>query len=376
MREAARPLRLSRRLRTRFAQRLLAWYTIHQRDLPWRHAPRDAYRIWISEILLQQTQVLTVIPYYERFLARFPTVGALAAAPIDDVLKAWEGAGYYARARNLHRAAQEVVARFGGKVPATVEELLLLPGIGRYTAGAIASIAFGRDAPVLDGNVVRVLCRYFNIAGNPKASTTVNTLWDLAAQLVPPGDAGEHNQALMDLGATVCTVRQPACPSCPLNRGCAARRLGIQEQLPGKQPRKALPEHVVAVGVIWKRNRLLIAQRYASDLLGGLWEFPGGHLEPGESLAHCARREIKEELGIRVKVEDEFAVVRHAYSHFRVVIHAFHCRYVSGEPRAIGCASWKWVSPRSLSRYAFPKANRRIIEQLNRYRRASKALAS
>jgi A/G-specific adenine glycosylase len=357
-------IKLDSARRKRFAARLVSWYAKHRRDLPWRRDARDPYRVWISETLLQQTQVATVIPYYARFLARFPTVRALAAARLDDVLKAWEGAGYYARARNLHRAAQAVVARFGGKIPQTVDELLTLPGIGRYTAGAIASIAFNRDAPILDGNVTRVLCRYFNIADDPKSAATQKELWNLAERLLPHGKAGKFNQAMMDLGATVCTPRKPACGTCPLNRGCAARRLGIQERLPAKQKKKVLPHHQVAVGIIWKRGKILIAKRFARDLLGGLWEFPGGHQEKKESLAQCVRREVREELGITVTVEEEFAVIDHAYSHFRITLHAFHCRWRRGHPRALGCAACKWVAPRELSQYAFPAANRRVIEKL------------
>ncbi|MCL5950211.1 MAG: A/G-specific adenine glycosylase, partial [Chloroflexi bacterium] len=214
-----------------FADRVLAWYAAHKRDLPWRRDAHDPYRVWISEALLQQTQVTTVIPYYERFLARFPTVASLAAARLDAVLKTWEGAGYYARARNLHRAAREIVTRFDGRVPSTVDELLSLPGIGRYTAGAIASIAYHRDAPVLDGNVIRVLCRYFGIREDPARAETQKELWAIAETLVPHGRAGDFNQGLMDLGAALCAPRQPACPACPLRRGCLARRLGLQEQL-------------------------------------------------------------------------------------------------------------------------------------------------
>lgn len=350
--------------RRSFAARLRAWYAEHQRDLPWRRDARDPYCVWISETLLQQTQVATVIPYYERFLARFPTVHALASASLDEVLKVWEGAGYYTRARNLHRAAQEIVTRFGGEIPSTVEELLTLPGIGRYTAGAIASITFNRAAPILDGNVTRVLCRYFKIEGDSRAAQSKRDLWELSAQLVPHQQPGNFNQALMDLGATVCTPRRPACTICPLNQGCAARRLGIQEQLPAKSAKKKLPHYQVAVGVVWKGNKILIAKRFARDLLGGLWEFPGGHCDKRESLAQCVKREVREELGVAVKVGKEFAVVRHAYSHFRITLHAFHCHWVRGRPRALGCAAWKWVLPRELSRYAFPAANRKIIAWL------------
>ena len=357
---------LSSTRRSHFSTCLLTWYRTHARDLPWRRDAHDPYRVWIAETLLQQTQVTTAIPYYERFLARFPDVHTLAAARLDDVLKVWEGAGYYARARNLHSAAQEIVARFDGKVPSTVDELRTLPGIGRYTAGAIASIAFNRDAPVLDGNVTRVLCRYFNIADDPKKAGTQRGLWELAGKLVPHGRAGKFNQALMDLGATVCTPRHPVCSACPLRRGCAAQRLGIQEQLPAKRMQKKLPHYQVAVGVIWKQNKILIAKRFDRDLLGGLWEFQGGHRKTRESLAQCVKREVREELGITIAVGEEFAVVRHGYSHFRITLHAFHCRWLRGRPHALGCAAYKWVTPRELSRYAFPAANRRVIEQLSR----------
>ncbi len=352
--------------RKSFASRLLRWYALHQRDLPWRREAHDPYRVWISEALLQQTQVTTVIPYYERFLARFPDVHALASAPLDEVLKAWEGAGYYARARNLHRAAQEIVRRFGGKLPRSVEELRTLPGIGRYTAGAIASIAFNRDAAVLDGNVARVLSRYFNIAEDIKSTQTQRTLWELATLLVPRGKAGNFNQAVMDLGATICIPRRPACDRCPLRRGCAARRLGIQEQLPVKRAKKQTPHHQVAVGMIWHQGKILIARRFDRDLLGGLWEFPGGHQERGETLQECVKREVCEELGIAIAVGKQVAAVEHGYSHFSITLHAFRCRYLRGRPRALGCAAWKWVSPRALSRYAFPAANRKIIAMLTK----------
>lgn len=347
-----------------FATKLLDWYVQHKRDLPWRREARNPYRVWIAETLLQQTQAATVIPYYERFLARFPNVRALASASLNDVLKVWEGAGYYARARHLHRAAKEIVARFNGEIPSTVDELLTLPGIGRYTASAIASIAFGRDVPVVDGNVTRVLCRYFKITDDPKGAQTQKALWQRAEKLLPRGHAGDFNQALMELGATVCAPRHPQCAACPLKRGCLARRLNVQDQLPTKRARKKLPHHEIAVGVIWKRGKILIAQRPAEKLLGGLWEFPGGHRQKHETLAQCVAREVREELGIEVEVGKNIATIQHAYSHFRITLHAFECRWVRGRPRALGCATWKWVAPRDLEHYAFPAANRKIIARL------------
>lgn len=342
---------------------LLRWYRRHGRDLPWRRT-RDPYAIWVSEIMLQQTQVATVIPYYRRFLKRFPTVQALAEASLDDVLKTWEGLGYYTRARNLHRAAGEVVDRHGGLLPATHAELIRLPGVGRYTAGALASIAFGRDEPVLDGNVTRVLCRVFAVRRNPKEAATQKRLWRLARQLIPEGKAGLVNQATMDLGATVCTPREPTCPKCPLRRSCLARERGEPTRWPVKVRRKPIPHYDVPVAVIRKRGRVLIDQRRPEGFLGGLWEFPGGKLEEGESLERCLVREVREELGIGITVERRLVATRHAYSHFRVTLHAYLCRHAGGRPKAIQCSRWKWVRPDALDQYAFPKGSRKIIEAL------------
>jgi A/G-specific adenine glycosylase len=243
-----------------FAKRLLDWYARHQRPLPWRRT-RDPYRLWVSEIMLQQTQVETVKPYYARWLRRFPTLKALAAAPQQEVLAAWEGLGYYARARNLHRAAQTVMREHAGRIPATVEGLLTLPGIGRYTAGAIASLAFGADAAVLDGNVKRVLARAFDYAEDVKSPRGERDLWALAESLVPSGRAGDYNQALMDLGATICTPRSPACRICPLLGLCLAQRRGVQLERPVVKKRAALPRHTLAAGVIRRRGRVHLLQR-------------------------------------------------------------------------------------------------------------------
>jgi len=342
---------------------LLRWFAENARDLPWRRT-KDPYVIWISEIMLQQTRVLAAVPYYERFLQRFPTVESLARARIDTVIKLWEGLGYYSRARNLHRAAKEIVARFGGRLPQSREELLTLPGIGRYTAGAIASIAFGRREPLVDGNVTRVLCRIFRIKGSPKDSAVQKRIWAIAEKLVPESHAGQFNQALMELGSEVCLPRHPRCGDCPVNRLCEARRRHEQDSLPTRMSKKPLPFHTVAVGVIYRNDRILIDKRKPEGLLGGLWEFPGGKKRHGESLEAALRREVREELAITVRVGRPLAVVDHTYSHFRVRIHAFECTYVSGTPRCIACADFKWVRPGDLGRYAFPAANKKIIEIL------------
>jgi A/G-specific adenine glycosylase len=346
-----------------FSTRLLNWYDQHKRALPWRET-RDPYRIWLSEILLQQTRVEAVIPYYQKFLARFPDVFALARAPLDDVLKAWEGAGYYARARNLHRAAQVVVVKYGGKFPGALRELRELPGIGRYTAGAMASIAFEERTPVVDGNVARVLCRYFGIREDPKASATQAKLWDLAADLLPKKRAGDFNQALMELGATICLPKNPRCLVCPVQQHCFARQEGLQKVLPVKRAKQTLPHKIIAAGVIYRRGKILIQQRLNQGLLGGLWEFPGGKVEAGESLQECVTRECREEVGLAVRVDEKIITVHHAYSHFSITLHAFRCEYVSGRVKLASAQKFKWVAPHELEQYAFPAANKKIMAAL------------
>jgi A/G-specific adenine glycosylase len=345
---------------------LLRWAARNLRALPWRAEPRDPYRVWVSEIMLQQTQAATVIPYFGRFMERFPTLQALARAPLDDVLKLWEGMGYYARARNLRRAAQQVMAEWGGKLPDTVQELSKLPGIGRYTAGAIASIAFGRDAAVVDGNVRRVLCRVYAIHGDARQPKAQKRLWALAEANLPQGKAGRWNEAMMELGATICTPRLPRCDECPFVRVCRAYALSIQEKLPERATQKRVPHYDVTAAIIRKRGRVLIAQRPLDGMLGGLWEFPGGKRERGESLPECLQREIKEELGIEIKVGRPVTQVEHAYTHFRITLHAFECRHVSGRPHTLQVADWRWVALDELDDFAFAATDRKIIRALRK----------
>ena len=346
------------------SKRLVRWYAAHARDLPWRKT-RNPYRVWVSEIMLQQTQVDTVIPYYRRWLKRFPTLKSLAEAPLAEVLSLWEGLGYYSRARNLHRAAQKIMAEFGGRLPQEVVSLQTLPGIGRYTAGAIASIAFDADAAVLDGNVKRVLARVFNLTDDVKSPAGETKLWALAESLVPPGGAGDFNQALMDLGATICTPQNPTCLLCPLLGLCDAQRLGLQHLRPVVKKKAPPPHYLVTAAVIRHRGRVLITQRPVDKLLGGLWEFPGGKCEPGESLADCLKREIKEELGIKIEVGEQRLTLKHAYTHFKITLHVFEAQWVSGAPRAIDVADFKWVRPGQLSEFAMGKTDRAIAKSLS-----------
>ncbi|MBN1554937.1 MAG: A/G-specific adenine glycosylase [Phycisphaerae bacterium] len=340
---------------------LLKWFHRRRRDMPWR-STRDPYAIWISEIMLQQTRVSAVTPYYLRFLKRFPSVESLARAKLGTVLKFWEGLGYYTRARNLHKAAKMIVREYDARLPETAAELRTLPGVGRYTAGAVASIAFGLDEPVLDGNVTRVLCRVFRISENPKDDAVRETLWRLARALLPPGDAGDFNQSMMELGATLCLPRNPRCEECPIQPSCRAHRYNEQANLPVKIDKTPLPHFTIVAGVIRKDRNILIDRRKPEGLLGGLWEFPGGKVESGETLPEALRREVREEVGVEIEVGEEIAVVHHAYSHFRITLHAMECEYLRGTARAIQCDDVKWVSPKQLSQYAFPKANHKIIQ--------------
>ena len=341
--------------------RILKWYKRHGRDLPWR-ATKNPYHIWISEVMLQQTQVETVIPYYQRFLTRFPTVETLAAASLQDVLKAWENLGYYARARHLHSAAKGIMARTGGTIPANEKELLRLPGIGAYTAAAILSIAFGQRVPAVDGNVRRVLCRLFGIRDPLEEIKTLRHIHELASDLVPVKSSSRFNQGLMDLGATICTPRKPSCGLCPVQESCLAFDLGLQDVLPVTRKRGALPHRQMTAGVLYDDlGRLLIVRRSLRGLLGGLWKFPGGEKGRGQSLKNSLVQEVHKELGIRVRVGEKITTVKHAYTHFRITLHAFRCSMKTGEPRAKKCHSWQWIDPKNLADVPFSNVDRKIM---------------
>jgi A/G-specific adenine glycosylase len=325
--------------------RLLRWYAKSRRELPWR-ATRDPYAIWISEAMLQQTRVETVIPYYERFLDRFPDVQALASAPLDDVLGEWAGLGYYSRARNLQAAAVAIVERFGGSLPSSVDELLTLPGVGRYTAGAVASIAFDKPEPVLDGNVIRVLARLLDLREDVAKPAVRERLWSEAAALARGSEPGDLNQALMELGATLCTPRAPRCDACPLRGDCAGLTGGDPEALPRKAP-KSKPLAVRAVAArIERRGRALLVQRPARGLLAGLWELPGGELACGESPEQALRRALRERVGLDFESARAVGSVDHVFTHRRLELLLFDCGEAQGRLRLADHPSHRWV-PRS-----------------------------
>jgi len=340
--------------------RLLAWYEKNRRELPWRRT-RDPYAIWVSEIMLQQTQVDTVIPYFNRFLKRFPTIRSLARASRDDVLKAWENMGYYARARHLHEAAGQLVEVHGGILPATFEDLLALPGIGAYTAGAVLSIAFEKPVPAIDGNARRVMSRLMALRKPPREPSVQKKIEKTLRALVPQDRPGPFNQAMMDLGATVCLPRNPACERCPLVDICLARIRGLQNDIPPVPKRTALPHRDVTAGIIRKNGRVLVVRRPDKGLLGGLWKFPGGRREDGLSLQQALRQSILSELGINVAVGRKLLAAEHGFTHFLMTLYAYSCRHLKGRPKALECAAWSWVPVDELKNLAFSKADREIV---------------
>jgi A/G-specific adenine glycosylase len=346
--------------------KLLRWYTGHARNLPWRHT-QDSYFIWVSEIMLQQTQVETVIPYYLRFLERFPTVNALAKARGDEVLKIWENLGYYSRARNLHAAAKQIAARRGSStLPQDRKALLDLPGIGEYTAAAILSIAFAQPVAAIDGNVSRVISRIFALRNPLGSLESRQQIRDLADHLLCKKHPGHFNQAMMDLGATVCTPRTPACVSCPLRGLCKAKGLGLQEQLPVAKKKPTLSHKCMIAAILRDRKkRMLVVQRPHSGLLGGLWKFPGGERGAKESAEDALARTVREELGVSVRAIKTIASVKHAYTHFRVTFHVYRCAVVRGRPKSLEGHVWKWVSAEELRGLALSKAERKILSALH-----------
>lgn len=355
------------------SKRLLRWYAQHARVLPWRGS-KEPYAVWVSEIMLQQTRVETVVPYYDRWMARFPSLQSLASADQQEVLALWEGLGYYSRARNLHRAAQIIQEKLSGVFPSDQAGLEKLPGVGRYTAAAIASIAFGADSPALDGNIRRVYSRCFNVTEPARSPEGERLLWKLAQQQLPTGQAGDFNQALMDLGALVCLPRSPQCPSCPLADLCQARALGVQAERPVTSAKPVAPHYQVAAAIILQNGppargngstmEVLLARRPQQGLLGGLWEYPGGKQQEGEDLPACLQREIIEELGVSVRVGAEYGVYRHAYTHFKVTLHAFVCEIVSGEAQPIQPSELRWTPLQELGSFPMGKIDRLISQQL------------
>jgi A/G-specific adenine glycosylase len=340
-----------------FARAVVRWQPRHGRHgLPWQSA-RDPFRVWLSEVMLQQTQVAAVLPYYQRFLARFPSIDALAAAPLQEVLRLWSGLGYYARARNLHAAAKQVVRAPGGRFPRTPDALVQLPGIGRSSAAAIAVFAFGRRAAILDGNVKRVLARCFGVAGFPGDAAVQRELWALAEKLVPPRSVRVYTQGLMDLGATVCRRARPLCEACPVAAQCVARGEGRIAELPAPRPRKALPRRAVRWLVALHDGRVLLERRPPSGLWGGLWTFP--ELEDRDPRAYGRS------IGCRIAAVRRLPPIEHAFTHFRLHAQPLLCEVRGASPRAEQ-AGRLWLEPGDAARSAVPVPVRNLLQGLAR----------
>ncbi len=342
---------------------LVDWFTRNQRDLPWRKL-YDPYQVWISEIMLQQTQVKTALPYYDRWMKALPDIESVANASEDKILKLWEGLGYYSRARNLQKAAKMIMERHGGLFPNKFEDILELPGIGRYSAGAIASIGFNQNFPVVDGNVIRVLARLFAFEDNTRLPKNVERFWKWAEELIPEGQARFFNQGMMELGALICSPKSPKCESCPWQSLCVAKKKDLELHLPNRGESQKLISIRVTCAVIRHKGKIFIQKRPNHGLMGGLWEFPGGKAESGESELKAIHREIGEELGVTLKNVKKIDRIKHGYTKFDVDLHCFSAELASGTLKLTAATEGKWVSPKALGKFAFPAADRKLIKKL------------
>lgn len=347
---------------------LLRWFDRHRRDLPWR-ADRDPYRIWVSEVMLQQTTVAAVVPYFHRFLAAFPTLADLAAADEQDVLRLWAGLGYYRRARNLHAAARLLVAQHNGSLPDDPDVWAALPGVGRYMLGAILSQAFDRRLPIVEANSQRVLCRLFGMRGDVSREPVKSWLWRTAAEALPRKRVGDFNQALMELGALVCTPDSPRCDKCPLARRCVANRDRTQDSIPTRVKRKAPVDVQTVAVVIRKGPKVLLAQRPAdAKRWANFWEFPQTDCEPGETNAAAARRLLRS-IGISTTLGDDLLTVRHGVTHHRITLTAIAATWRAGRFRSNTYQTAKWLRHGELGTYPAGSAQRKVMEEFDIDRR-------
>jgi len=339
---------------------VLDWYDKSKRDLPFRNTV-NPYCVWLSEVMLQQTQVETVIPYYNKWLEKYPSIKSVALAKQSELLKCWEGLGYYARCRNFHKSAKIIVKYNHGIIPDNWDEFRSLPGVGDYTAAAVLSIAFKQPFPAIDGNIRRVMAR---ILGRRKFSKrNMDIIRSTLYKWIHTEKPGDFNQAMMDLGACVCFPTNPDCMNCPVNRYCKAFASGNPMNYPSKKQHKKIPHHTIVAGIIWCGNQFFIQKRDPSGMLGGLWEFPGGKVESGESLVEALKREIKEECGTGTNIIKQVGSINHAYSHFSITLHLFHCK-TNGQvlkPER----EHHWITPSEIKQYAFPKANHKLFTILN-----------
>jgi A/G-specific adenine glycosylase len=342
---------------------LHSWYRKHHRRMPWRET-RDPYCVWLSEVMLQQTQVKTVIPYFNRFVAAYPDIASLAQADPQAVLKLWEGLGYYRRAHHLMEAARRIAREWDGRLPDQREFFRALPGVGDYIANAVMSIAFDQAWAVVDGNVKRVLARLFRMDVPVNRPSTHARFQALADRLLDSDDPSLHNQAVMELGALICTPRHPACHACPLAGRCRARREDVVDRYPLRDPKAAVPEHALVAAVVLKRGKMLLLRRPDEGFLGGLWEFPGGRRQARETVSQACRRTIRNHTGLMVTVGDPVTRVRHAYTHFKITLDVLTCGWEAGRVRLNGPTAFRWVRHRELQTFPLPGAMKKVLPHL------------
>lgn len=349
----------------KFANALLRWYDAAKIFLPWRGG-RDPYHIWLSEIMLQQTRVAAVKEYYSRWLEKFPTIEKLATASLDEVLKAWEGLGYYTRARNVHKLAKIIVNDHQGQFPNTAEALQTLPGIGRYTAAAIASITFDERVAVLDGNVIRILSRLLDLPDEINQPKVQTKLWNVAESRLPKNRCGDYNQAIMDLGRTICTPRNPNCGECPVQKFCEAYKNKTTHLRPVKKAKASIPKiHAAAAVIRDKQQRILLVQRKLDGLLGGLWMLPQTNCEADENYQTCLQRNFQKDFGTEIFVGEEMTHATQTFTHFHLTLCAFACEIHQGKLKSK--LKMKWVARAEMSKYSFGKADRAIIDALENW---------
>ncbi|MBN2096245.1 A/G-specific adenine glycosylase [Candidatus Peregrinibacteria bacterium] len=348
--------------KSQIQKKLISWFQKNQRDLPWRKT-YEPYAVWISEIMLQQTQVTTVLPYFKRWMGKLPTIQSVTEAKEDVILKLWEGLGYYSRARNLQKSARIITEQFNGHFPDQYDDILKLPGIGKYTAGAIASIAFNKPYPIVDGNVIRVLARLLNFKKNTRLPENVKKCWQRSEQLVSRTDARNLNQGMMELGAIICKPQNPDCFNCPLRKNCKAYEKKTMNLIPNRGEKLKKIPIKVAIAVIKKNGKIFIQKRPHKALMAGLWEFPGGKVETGSPLK-AVHREVNEELGITIKNVKKIRQIKHGYTKFSVDLHCYSADFDKGKIKLNSAIDGKWVKPEQLKKYPFPAANVRLIADL------------
>ncbi len=341
---------------------IVNWYNFNKRDLPFR-LTKNPYKIWLSEVMLQQTKVNTVVPYYEKWIKHFPTLKSVALANFDDLLKLWEGLGYYNRCKNFHKATKIVLKHYDGMIPNTFEQFISLPGVGDYTAGAVLSIAFQKTFPAIDGNVVRVLSRLLGIKNLTKRN--LRRIKNTVISAIPPKNPGDFNQGLMELGATICLPKNPKCAGCPIISNCKAYERKKENIYPILQKKGKNPHISVVAGIIWRKKTFYIQKRKMNSMLGGLWEFPGGKVKNGETLQNALKRELIEECGFEPKIIKEIDPIKHSYSHFSITFHCFYC--IENKTLLLPRKASAWITVDEIKLYSFPKANHKLFKLLSKY---------